>query len=100
MIPNADPSIYNSRNSPNLSITKQEPPVVGQKTRSPCRFGLEQSYRIGNSCVGTDFRRFGSLADALVGDGAVICPLHERISDLVSGKGKNAGCRIESIPSV
>jgi nitrite reductase (NADH) small subunit len=42
----------------------------------------------------------GPLADGLVGDGVVICPLHERIFDLASGKGKNADCRIKSIPSV
>jgi nitrite reductase (NADH) small subunit len=59
---------------------------------------LEQSYRTSKSCVGTAFCRFGPLADGLVGDGAVICPLHERIFDLASGNCKNADCRIKAYP--
>lgn len=35
----------------------------------------------------------GPLADGLVGNGRVVCPLHERVFDLSSGACNNSDCR-------
>ena len=36
----------------------------------------------------------GPLADGLVGNGVVICPLHDRTYNLATGTATNADCRI------
>lgn len=38
--------------------------------------------------------RHGPLADGLVGEHTVICPLHERVYDLRTGEGIGTDCRI------
>lgn len=37
----------------------------------------------------------GPLADGLVGQGTVVCPLHERIYDLATGESTNSECQIK-----
>jgi nitrite reductase (NADH) small subunit len=42
--------------------------------------------------------RGGPLADGLMDDGAVVCPLHDRTYDLRSGKGIGTDCDITVYP--
>ena len=42
--------------------------------------------------------RQGPLADGLTGNGAVMCPLHDRLYDLRTGAGLNSDCRIAVYP--
>jgi len=41
----------------------------------------------------------GPLADGLIDQGAVICPLHDRTYDLRSGAGLNTECRVQTYPA-
>jgi len=41
----------------------------------------------------------GPLADGLIDQGAVICPLHDRTYDLHSGAGLNTECRVQTYPA-
>jgi nitrite reductase (NADH) small subunit len=43
--------------------------------------------------------RGGPLADGLVGDGAVVCPLHEWRFDLTTGKTQNGACDLHVYPT-
>lgn len=43
--------------------------------------------------------RGGPLADGLTGDGAVVCPLHDRAYDLRTGAGLNTDCRVAVYPA-
>jgi len=40
----------------------------------------------------------GPLADGLVGGETVVCPLHDRVFDLRTGQGPEAGCALASYP--
>ena len=40
----------------------------------------------------------GPLADGLVGNGALICPLHERRFDLVTGQAQDGSCQLAIFP--
>src|SRR5450432_623146 len=42
--------------------------------------------------------RGGPLADGLVGDGTVVCPLHEWRFDLVTGETRNGTCGLAVYP--
>lgn len=42
--------------------------------------------------------RQGPLADGLMGDASVVCPLHERQYDLRTGAGLNTECSITTYP--
>jgi nitrite reductase (NADH) small subunit len=42
--------------------------------------------------------RGGPLADGLVGDGSVVCPLHEWRFDLATGETRNGTCGLEVYP--
>jgi len=41
----------------------------------------------------------GPLADGLIDQGAVICPLHDRTYDLRSGAGLNTECSLRTYPA-
>jgi nitrite reductase (NADH) small subunit len=41
----------------------------------------------------------GPLADGLIDQGAVICPLHDRTYDLRSGAGLNTECSLQTYPA-
>jgi nitrite reductase (NADH) small subunit len=43
--------------------------------------------------------RGGPLADGLVGDRALVCPLHEWRFDLATGKTQNGACDIQVYPT-
>lgn len=43
--------------------------------------------------------RGGPLADGLTDDGAVVCPLHDRIYSLRTGAGSVPGCDIRVYPA-
>ncbi|MBV8094498.1 MAG: nitrite reductase (NAD(P)H) small subunit [Acetobacteraceae bacterium] len=42
--------------------------------------------------------RNGPLADGLVGESIVVCPLHDRVYDLRTGVELNTDCRIRTYP--
>jgi nitrite reductase (NADH) small subunit len=42
--------------------------------------------------------RGGPLADGLMDDGAIVCPLHDRTYDLRTGKGIGTDCGIKVYP--
>jgi nitrite reductase (NADH) small subunit len=42
--------------------------------------------------------RGGPLADGLVGNATVICPLHDRMYDLRTGSGLNQDCVVRTYP--
>ncbi len=52
-----------------------------------CRTG--QVYATAAECP----HRGGPLADGLVGNGSVICPLHGRVFDLRTGEAKDHACQ-------
>ena len=41
----------------------------------------------------------GPLADGLIDQGSVICPLHDRAYDLRSGAGLNTECKLQTYPA-
>ena len=41
----------------------------------------------------------GPLADGLIDEGSVICPLHDRTYDLRSGAGLNTECKLQTYPA-
>lgn len=41
----------------------------------------------------------GPLADGLIDQGTVICPLHDRAYDLRSGAGVNTECQVRTYPA-
>jgi len=51
-------------------------------------------YALDNSCP----HRGAALADGLVGDGSVICPLHAGKFELATGRGASDTARVKSYP--
>ena len=43
--------------------------------------------------------RQGPLADGLIGDGTLVCPLHDRAFDLRTGKESGTDCRLTTYPA-
>lgn len=41
----------------------------------------------------------GPLADGLIGSGTLMCPLHDRLFDLSTGKSTNTDCAIAVYPA-
>jgi len=41
----------------------------------------------------------GPLADGLIDKGTVVCPLHDRTYDLLTGAGVNTECRLQTYPA-
>lgn len=69
---------------------------VGGKTVAVFRPRDGRLYALDNRCP----HRAGSLADGIVGGGAVICPLHGWKFELASGRCLNESARVRSYPVV
>ncbi len=81
-----------------IPIGQGRPFVVAGRTIAVFRQRDGRVFATDNQCP----HRGGPLADGIVGDGKVICPLHGWKIDLLSGRclGESAGVRVHDVALV
>ncbi len=79
--------IMNLGNIDQVSIGHGHCFVVGEKEVAVFRSREEKLFAIENICP----HRQGPLADGIIGDGKVVCPLHGHKFDLSTGEGSEEG---------